>query len=647
MGKKLRKDSEVYPVTKENCIHLLFLVLLGSLLYFNSLHGPFLFDDNVYVLNHLQITEGGGFLSYFSKGFCEGASQDCPFYRPLVSLFFRLDYLIWGENPFGFHLSSLISHLLVLVLFYVVIIFIFGNKLMAVVASLVFAVHPVHVESVAFVTARTDPPATIFFLLSLLGFHFYLKGASRSYKFLIFSVMGFAMALFTKEIGMSLPVILLMYDLLWVRPWAGIRNLFQRWLDYLPFAAVGILYIIMRSLAMGSVSVENIYGIPLGVRLMNAMVLLWEYLSLMVVPYPLMIFHEVPKVLNIGNTNFLLALFVLGFLTGLLLWNRKEHPGFLFSGIWFLITLVPVLGIIPLPSASVMERSAYLPSIGFCLGIGFLAKYLVNRWEGDPRGWVIRGMIGVLVSILIIFSVTTVQRNQVWQDEVLIWEDLYRKTPGGSPMGHINLALAYHERGELDKAEREYLLALRYHKELQEKLKQAGRGSQRMTQGTPPTAIYQRLGMIYQKKGRTDAAIQQYRHAIQLGLETPQVYYNLGLEIFNKGDQDQAISLFQKAIRLDPDYYKAQLQMGMIYGNRREVHKAIEAFKEVVRIDPGDDRSHFRLGALYDTAGSTEKAREHYQLFLQNAKPHALMDKMMVQAKKRLSEMKEGEGAHP
>jgi Tfp pilus assembly protein PilF len=256
-------------------------------------------------------------------------------------------------------------------------------------------------------------------------------------------------------------------------------------------------------------------------------------------------------------------------------------------------------------------------------------------------------MIGVLVSILIIFSVTTVQRNQVWQDEVLIWEDLYRKTPGGSPMGHINLALAYHERGELDKAEREYLLALRYHKELQEKLKQAGRGSQRMTQGTPPTAIYQRLGMIYQKKGRTDAAIQQYRHAIQLGLETPQVYYNLGLEIFNKGDQDQAISLFQKAIRLDPDYYKAQLQMGMIYGNRREVHKAIEAFKEVVRIDPGDDRSHFRLGALYDTAGSTEKAREHYQLFLQNAKPHALMDKMMVQAKKRLSEMKEGEGAHP
>jgi len=497
-GEKMVDQRNLELFKTENFLHLGLLILLGALLYINALNGPFLFDDNVYVLSHPQILEGGSFLSYFAKGFCEGTQQDCPYYRPLVSLSFRLDYLIWGENSFGFHLSSLVAHLLVLSLFYVVIVFVFGDKLIAAVASLMFAVHPVHVESVAFVTARTDPPVTIFFLLSFLGFHFYLKRDGRSFKFLILSVVGFAMALFTKEIGITLPVLLLVYDLLWVRPWAGIRDLFQRWPDYLSFAAVGLIYIVIRSMVMGSVTVENIYGIPLGFRLMNAVVLVQEYLALLFFPYPLMIFHEVPQVSGLLDPKFLLSVLMIGFLIGFFIWNRKSYPGFLLSGFWFLITLFPVLNIIPIPSPSVMERSAYLPSIGFCLGIGWAGRYLLDRCTSQGTLWGIHGLQGIFLLILIVFSVMTVQRNTVWQDEVLIWEDLYRKVPNESPLGHFNLGREYHIRGELDRAEKEYRLALKYKQK-------------------PDPILHQYLAMIYQKKSRSQDAIREYEKAIALG----------------------------------------------------------------------------------------------------------------------------------
>ncbi len=300
--------------------HLIFLLFLGSLLYLNALSGPFLFDDNVYIVNHPQVRQGESFVRYFTQGFCEGARAGCPYYRPLVALFYRMDFLIWGLNPFGFHLMSLMVHLLALGLFYKVIVTVFRERLTALVAGTLFAVHPVHVESVAFLAARTDPPATIFFLLSFLGFHLSLKKGRGSSYFYLLSLITYGLSLLTKETGITLPLILLVYDLLWVRPWAGLRDLARRWPSYVPFAGVALLYLLLRSLAVGFV-VENLYGTDLSERLLNVPVLIRQYLSIMFFPYPLMIFHESPVVASPGDPDFLISLLLLILLVVLLIWG--------------------------------------------------------------------------------------------------------------------------------------------------------------------------------------------------------------------------------------------------------------------------------------------------------------------------------------
>jgi Tfp pilus assembly protein PilF len=375
-------------------------------------------------------------------------------------------------------------------------------------------------------------------------------------------------------------------------------------------------------MAMGSVTVENIYGIPLGFRLMNAVVLVQEYFTLLLFPYPLMIFHDVPQVSGLFDPHFLLSVLMIGFLIGFCIWNRKSYPGFLLSGLWFLITLFPVLNIIPIPSPSVMERSAYLPSIGFSLGIGWAGRYFLDRWASRGAFWPMQALRGIFILILVVFSAMTVQRNFVWQDEVLIWEDLYRKVSTESHLGHFNLGREYHIRGELDQAEKEYRLALKYAQK-------------------PNPNIHQYLAMIYQKKRRSHDAIREYEIAIALGSDKAQVYYKLGLELLKQGRDEEGLGRIQKAIDIDPDYLKAHLQLAMRYANQKEIQKAIAEFLEVSRIDPQEDRSHFRLAGLYDTQGSEEKAREHYLLFLNKAQPHPLMEKMISQAQKRLRVLEE------
>jgi Tfp pilus assembly protein PilF len=232
--------------------------------------------------------------------------------------------------------------------------------------------------------------------------------------------------------------------------------------------------------------------------------------------------------------------------------------------------------------------------------------------------WLRRGLFGFLGLTLVIFSIMTIDRNRVWQNEVLIWEDLYSKLSPKFPLGHFNLGLAYHRRGELEKAEVEFRRALLY---------------------SPGVGSHHYLGMIYQSQGKMDQAAEEYRQAIKMGSKSPQVFYNLGKILSDRGELDEAINLLLEAIVLNPDYYEVHLQLAKIYIDRMQSEKAIEELREVVRIEPGDDRSHFQLATLLDERGILQEAKRHYDLFLQTAKGDAMTGAMIVRAKKRLEEI--------
>ncbi len=264
-----------------------------------------------------------------------------------------------------------------------------------------------------------------------------------------------------------------------------------------------------------------------------------------------------------------------------------------------------------------MERSAYLPSMGFCLGVGFAVSYLANRsWFKEAIG-LRRGLASLMGLVFLIFSVMTIDRNRVWQDEVRIWEDLYSKLSPEFPLGHGDLGNAYRRRGELEKAEVEYRRALPY----------------------TPAPSHHNLGIIYESRGKIDEAVEEYRRSIQMGSKNPQTFYNLGVLLSDREKLDEAVSLFREALKLNPDDSKAHFQLAKIYGDRMQPEKAIEEFKEVVRIDPGDGRSHFELAALLDKRGDLKEAQRHYNLFLQTAQDRPMTGAMVVRAKKRLEDL--------
>jgi len=599
---------------------LFLLIILCSVLYANSLNGSFVADDQSYVVENTHVRDGGGFLSYFGEGFCEASLRGpgCPYYRPLVTLSYRLDYLLWGMNPFGFHLTNVVIHILVVLLFYVVIRVVFQQRLVAWVASLLFAVHPIHVESVAVVFNRTDSPITFFFLLSFLGFYFYLKRSRWSLYSYILSLMAFVLALLTKEMGITIPVILLAYDLIWVRPWRGVKDLIGRWPSYLPFVMVWILYFGVRWMVLGAGTKPIFMGeTSLIERLLIAPILFQQYLALIIFPYPLVIIHPEVVVSGLFDPEFLISLLLLVLFGIFLLWGWKKYPGIVFSGFFLLISFLPVLNIIQMFSPSVAERHAYFPSLGFCLGIGFLGSYLIRRDILERSLWWNRGCLLIFGSILMVFSFMVLDRSKVWHDEVLLWEDVFRKRSPEFPIGHMALATAYYQRGDLEKAEREFKLALQY---------------------TKQRYPHEYLGLIFQRQGKNQQAISHFRKAILKGTKTPMIFYNLSviLYLYEKGNLSEVESLLWKAILLNPNYSKAYLGLAKIHMDQKNSEQAIKAFKEVVRITPQDYLSHFDLATLLEQEGFLEDAARHYEIFLEQAPVSAASKVKRTRAKRRL-----------
>jgi len=270
--------------------NLFLLILLSMGIYLNTLWNPFVWDDVVYVSTNAHFEDSRYIPEYFTASFCKGAAKDCPYYRPVVSLSYLVDYWIWGKSSFGYHLSNILIHMMVVTLFYIVSLRLFRKPLVSMVGALIFAVHPVHVESVAVVANRTDPLTSISLLLSLYFFHRHfflgdqtvLNGVSRSpdtgmpegssgqsvgfmeepslmkdavertleepkgqgVVFFLLSLLFFSLALFTKEVAVLIPLLFLLYDFLFIRPWKGMGGLLLRWKTYLPFGIVLVLYFI-------------------------------------------------------------------------------------------------------------------------------------------------------------------------------------------------------------------------------------------------------------------------------------------------------------------------------------------------------------------------------------------------------------------
>lgn len=533
------------------------IVISSFLVYANTLINGFVYDDFYQIMGNPWIKDLRNIPLIFSRdvsGFVSGYSTS--YYRPLMHIIYMFTYHIFGIRPWGFHLVNVVFHcgVSVLIFFITTEIFRKGNEgkvfnpyMAGLLASLLFAVHPVHTEAVAWIGAVGDLSSSFFFLLTL---YLYIRSADRSHvsKGMYFlSVISFFLASLSKEPALTLPIILIAYDIIFKNERNGPLHMVMR---YVPFVLVAGVYFVMRFLALGgfapirrSIEIDNtVY--------LNIFPLFIKYIKKLIVPVNLSFFYPPLQTVNVSDTYFMISVFLtVVFLVCFFVSIRKSKVTS-FGLILFLVPLLPAFYIPAVIEGGFGERYLYLPSAGFVILVTLLLSRLrIKALKGDVLPMII------VIPLILMYSLGTVNRNTVWRDEYSLWSDTVRKSPD-SPLPHGALGKALLDKGRIDDAINEFQISL--------SLKESS------AEG------HVNLGVAYLSKGLINQAITEFKRALVITPEYPLANFNLGVAYFNQGLIKKSIEHLERAVASEPD--NAVFRQGLskarhVKKGSRKIHK--------------------------------------------------------------------------
>ena len=574
----------------------IFIILLISLtVYCNALFNEFVYDDITQVGQNHWITDIRYIREIFSSnvwGFV-GAGGRSSYYRPLMHLIYMVNYYIFGLNPWGYHLVNIFFHAGVSVLVFMIIArFIQGREhhpyfYPPLLATVLFATHPIHTHAVTWIAGLPDPSFTLFFLLS---FYLYILSSTEgivSKPAYFLSLLFFFLATLFKEPALTLPVILIAYDYAFNKlSFSGSPFIYAK--RYLPYLIVVGLYFILRIYAIGGIApLKRHVELSSFQYVINVFPLFIQYLEKLVLPLnlnALYVFHPISSIFEMKSVVSLILTAIFVWCTCVAL--RKNKVVFL-SLIFIAVPLLPALYIPALGDSVFSERYLYLPSVGLAI---LIAEALVWIQAKKPKFVMASGVISF--ALICLFCAGTVKRNTVWKDNYSLWTDTVEKSPDAA-LPYSELGIYYLEKGLVDNAIDYFKIAIRL-------------------QPSNPD-YYNNLGSAYAKKGRLDKASEQFKSALHHNPQHLGSLYNLGLAYSDSGMMEMAIHYYQTVLRLNPRHVKALNSLGIIYGRQGMAAKAIVYFQAALKLEPDDPRTHHNLANAYLMAGRVEKAREHRQ----------------------------------
>jgi tetratricopeptide (TPR) repeat protein len=587
------------------------LFLISFAVYIPSIHDGLVWDD----VRHVQklaprIHDNGFSLNSFlpdAKG-----ERTAKYFRPTYAYSLALDYEIWGENPKGFHIDSIILHSITTVLLYFMVILLFrefqkseGDKV-AFLSSLLFAVYPLHVESVSFIAARGDILAAIFFSACMI---LYLHSFRRYWLILpagFFLYMSFT----SKEVALTFPLIILVFDII-SRRILKLRTLFKYLIIIVPL----IFYFYARSKAYISLTglwnkapvfdMSASYGFGEFVNIFVNSYLF--YLKKLLFPYDLNMFiWGIPPgdALQIIIAFLVIivacAVFVISF--------RKKENVTAFGLLWIFATLGPaiIIAIYPMAITRYAERFLYVPSMGYCLLIGYA---LIQAGRKSGIIWLPLAAGGVL---LLSFVVVTVKGQEVWRDNISFWEATVRKAPEAITP-RLNYGDALRESGKVDQAIEQFMAAFK------SGLGRDNRGKHSAAKG---------LGISYFEKGSYSQAEKWFRAALEYD-PAYEAEFNLhmGHIALKKNDLAGAQNYFKKCTEIDPRYSKAHYLLGWIYLKQALDNHSVEQLQlaeksllKALRLSPDLSVARTLLARTYLEMGNKRRAREEAKIVLETSK---------------------------
>jgi protein O-mannosyl-transferase len=514
-------------------------------------------------------------------------------WHPLTWLSFELDYQVFGLKPAGFHLTNMVLHVLNTLLLFVALRALTGAVWRSAFVAALFALHPLHVESVAWVSERKDTLSTLFWMLTLVSYAFYARRPGVLRYLLV--VVPFALGLLAKSMLVTLPFVLLLLDWwplgrLRPAPVPVLRLLLEK-LPLLLLAAASCAVTLVAQSQGGEAN--PVAELPL--RLENAAVSYVAYLGMTLWPYALYLFHPFPTQLFPPWQVAGAVAELVGLTAGCALLARRA-PYLLVGWLWYLGTLVPVIGVVQVIGGhGIADRYTYVPLTGLFVMAVWGAADLASRVRVPALLPAAAG-----VAILAVCARLTWVQIGYWHDSTTLWNQTLAIDPHNY-MAHNNLGFVYHSDGKLDEAIRHYKASLEAeptfalaHYNMGCALSEKGRTreaiwhyQQALKNNPDYTDAHNNLGALLLAQGDADGAAREFRAALKKAPNIALYHNNLGLALLQKGRLAEAAPEFEEALRLNPNYADAHNNLGQALFLQGQVAPAIAHFEEALRISPG------------------------------------------------------------
>jgi len=536
------------------------------------------FDDDIYVTENPHVVNG---LTLDGVRWAFTTTRGTHWW-PLTWLSHMLDCQLFGLNAGAHKLVSVAVHIASALLLFLVLQRMTGEAWPSAFIAAVFALHPLRVESVAWVAERKDVLCTLFWMLTLWAYARYVErpGTGRYIWIVAFFVLG----LLAKPMIVTLPVVLLLLDVWPLRRKAGPRQLaFEKLPLFALAVAASVATVWVTRSARAVVSTEVI---PVGDRIANALISYARYLGEMIWPQNLAVLYPFPAAWPLWQVAGAAVLLVL--VSAVTVREAQRRPYLLIGWLWYLVTLLPVIGLVQVGLQSAADRFTYVPLVGIFIGMA----WSVADWVADrPYARVAAGA-GAAAALCGCVVATRLQLRY-WQDSVTLFRRAVAVTSGNF-IARGNLGVALCNQGRFDDGIAQLTEALRL---------------------SPRYAYAQNhLGRAYFLAGRTNDAIAHLRRAVELAPNDAAGHNNLGIALAAVGKRDEAITEFTEAVRLRPDYALAQANLGGVLVDMGRTAEALSHLREALRLKPDLAAAHFQLGEALALQGKGGEAREHLDI---------------------------------
>lgn len=630
MAERITTHSAIHPphhiLSMKNKFYLLAIVILCSIAYLNSLNNQFLCDDKDLIVDNPFIKSTSNVFKSFGRGFYMSivVPKGQGFYRPIITISYIIDYAIWKLNPTGYHITNIIFHTLCSLSVFGLAFLLYGNKKIAFLSSVVFAIHPIHTESVTWVSGRTDVISLFLYIMALI---YYIKsvlseGRKTGIVNYVFSVLFLVIALLSKEIAVTFIGIVIIYELCFGKLFKT-----EKIVKHIIYLGLTAGFIIVRSKIVGILTLnvktreESLY-----LAILTSFKIFCKYLWTMLFPYNLSFYFSYPLAISLFEPEVFFSVIVCFIYIVILYKVYKKKRVYAFPLLWILITFAPVSNVIPINQVYA-ERFSYFISVGFSMIFAIVSISVLNTLDNRTEHRQLLKTVFFIFNgfLLVFYGFRTVARNVDWSDGITFWAKLinqhpycseahnnlanhllqdkkdyrnaiteYKKALVCDPKNYkvyYNLGNAYLLTGDYESAIKEYKRSLTVYKNV--------------------SVIYRNLARAYARLGRMKEALEANMQAELLDICNTETFINKGNRYAMRGEYDLALKEYRKALSQNPKNIKIYINSANVYKRKGLLDLALKNYLIALDIDPYNPFVLYNLALFYSQHGNKNIAMEY------------------------------------